>query len=459
MTIRGKLLAIVLIALAHAGVYIVLQRGDWNSTTVWSDQIGYQRLGAAIATTGKFTRYPDSDMFVPEVIRTPGYPAFVAIVYRLFGIGNNMAVALVQAAAFAGLALFVFAMVRRVAGESTALVAALLTALFSPLPYFGALTVTELMTTVVATAAFAVCLRAIQQGRLGDFAIAGFLFSATTLVRPAFVLLPFFLAIAMPLFSRSQRTAAMLKGWAIVAAVAVLTLMPWFIYNYSNLGQLTLSPAGGVGRGLWEGSWQGRWTGRIQADLINTADAVLDRAELTRAIRAKADALKLPAQPMLDYVNQWRDIRAIWDTPTDPMERARARVVADREYLRQAWLNISADPFGHVFRRLTRGAFVLWAADIPIPYGRIDSTPALVIRAIWLVQAALLMLAAAGAWQLARHARWTEAVFFVLPLVYVTAVHLPLLCEARQSLPVKPLVLALAAVAMARSTSRRTAGS
>ena len=36
---------------------------------------------------------------------------------------------------------------------------------------------------------------------------------------------------------------------------------------------------------------------------------------------------------MLQYVNEWRDIRAIWDTPTDPMERARARVDADREYL------------------------------------------------------------------------------------------------------------------------------
>ena len=32
-----------------------------------------------------------------------------------------------------------------------------------------------------------------------------------------------------------------------------------------------------------------------------------------------------------------------------------------------------------------------------------------------------------------------------LPIVYVTGVHLPLLCEARQSLPVKPVVIALAA--------------
>jgi len=34
--------------------------------------------------------------------------------------------------------------------------------------------------------------------------------------------------------------------------------------------------------------------------------------------------------------------------------------------------------------------------------------------------------------------------------VYVTGVHLPLLCEARQSLPVKPIVLALAAIGISR---------
>jgi hypothetical protein len=71
----------------------------------------------------------------------------------------------------------------------------------------------------------------------------------------------------------------------------------------------------------------------------------------------------------------------------------------------------------------------------------------------------LLVLAAAGAVLLWRRGRWTEAVLLTLPVVYVTAVHLPLLCEARQSLPVKPLVLALAAVALRRPTSPGTAGS
>lgn len=445
---RRALLIIGLVALAHAALYIVYQQGEWQSATAWTDQRGYQRLGASLATTGQFTRYADTDAFVPEVIRTPGYPAFVALVYLVFGVGNDLAVAMAQAFVFAAICIMVYALARKVAGDRGAIVAATMTALYSPLPYFGSLIVTELWTAFVATAALIVCLRAAQHGRIRDFALAGALFTATTMVRPAFVLMPFFFAGAVPLLVSGQRTAAALKGWATLAVVAGIALMPWLAYNYVNLGQLTLSPAGGVGRGLWEGSWQGRWSGRLQAELINLAEKTQDRAELNRLVTEKAAASQLPAEPMLAYVNQWRDIRLIWDTPTDPMERVQARVAADREYQRRAIENMRADPIGHLKRRLTRGAFVLWAAEVPVRYGDINSLPTIAIRAMWVLQVILLVLAALGAIQLARNGHWLEAVMLTLPIVYVTGVHLPLLCEARQSLPVKPVVIALAAIGL-----------
>ncbi len=451
------LLLVCLIAIVHAAAYIVYQQPDWD--TQWTDQAGYKRLGDALATTGQFTRYPDSPVFVPEVIRTPGYPAFVAIIYKVAGGGNHLAVAGAQAVVFAGLCVLVFFLTLRVAGERAATVAAVMAALFAPFPYYGALVVTELWTTLVATAALLVGLRAAQDGRLRDFILAGVLFGATTLVRPAFVLLPFFLAIAMPILVRSQRSAGRLRGWAALALTAAITLTPWFAYNAAYLGQFTLSPAGGIGRGLWEGAWQGRWPGRLQAELITLADTTADRAELNGRVRDRARQTGLAVEPMLRYVNEWRDIRAIWDTPTDPMERARARVVADQEYLRHAVVLIRQDPAGHVKRRLTQGAFALWAAEVPIRYSDINQTPPIAIRLIWLVQVVLLVLAAWGAIVLARGGHWIEASMLVLPLVYVTGVHLPLLCEARQSLPVKPLVIALAAIAIRPITSRQTAGS
>jgi hypothetical protein len=454
---RSPLTLVAVAAVVHAALFIAYLRPDWS--TSWSDQEGYKRLGAVLAETGQFTRYPEHAIFVPEVIRTPGYPAFVALVYRAFGVGNDVAVTGAQALVFGGLCLLSFAIARRAAGVRVAVVAAVLTAAFAPFAHFAALVLTELWATFVLTGAMLMTLRAVQRTRLVEFALAGVLLSAATLVRPAFVLLPFFLAIAMPILVPAQRRPDALRGWAVLAIAASLALAPWFAYNYIHLGQLTLSPAGGIGRGLWEGSWQGRWPGRIQAELTALADTPFDSSTLDTRVHAVASASGLPAAPMLQYVHEWRDIHTLWDTPQDPMERARARVLADGAYLSAAIAHIKADPVGHIVRRLTRGAFVLWAAEVPLRYSHINRTPTLVIRAMWLIQVGLLVLAAVGWIVLVRARRWTEAAVLALPLIYVTGVHLPLLCEARQSLPVKPLVLVLAALGVVRTTSPEIASS
>ena len=201
---RRTLIAVAVIALAHAAFFITYQRPDWD--VAWSDQGGYKQLGAAMAKSGgEFTRFPDSPVFIPEVIRTPGYPAFVAVIYRLFG-EQTLPVAIAQAFVFVLICLVVFAIAKRIAGERAATLAAVMTALFPPLPYYGALVLTEVWTTFVLGLAMLVCLRAIQHDRFRDFIFAGVLFSATTIVRPAFFLLPFGLAIAMPILVPSDES-------------------------------------------------------------------------------------------------------------------------------------------------------------------------------------------------------------------------------------------------------------
>jgi len=447
---RSSLLLISLVALIHAAFFIVYQRPDWHVEVAWTDQDGYRRLGEVLAATGRFTRYPDSPVFVPEVIRTPGYPAFVAAVYRIAGV-SHLAVAIAQAFVFAAICLLVYGIARAATSERVALAAAAVTALFPPIPYFGALVLTEVWTTLMLSGALLVCLRATKSGRVRDFAIAGLLFGCTTLVRPAFVLLPFGLALGLPiLVPAERRTGQRLVGWATLAVVGGLTLVPWLTYNYVYLGRFTLSPAGGVGRGLWEGSWQGRWPGRVHAQLTAIADEEIPRQMLDARVQTVAANTKFPAETMLDYVHEWRDIRRIWEEPTDPMTRARARVTADEEYLRAARRHIGEDVPGWAVRRLTRGLFVLWASDIPIRYSDINATPTWIIRLLWLAQVGLLAAAAVGLATLVTRGRFTQAALLALPLLYVTAVHLPLLCETRQSLPTKPIVLVLATIGGAR---------
>ena len=446
MRARHFLLIVCLVASAHALVFIWYQSADWD--TSWSDQDGYRRLAAVLAATGKFTRFPDATPFVPEVIRTPAYPLFVAIIYKLFGV-RQVPVALAQTALFVGICLLSFTIARRLTSERTAWLAALLTALFPAIPYFVPLVMTEVWTTLWFSVTMWLAVRALDDQRARTFVGLGIAAGITALSRPAFVLFPFALVavgIVVQLLARGARPR--LLNWTTMLVFFAVTMLPWFTYNYMTLGSFTLSPAGGVGRGIWEGSWQAEWSGRLQDELTDLAGEIDDRESLDRRVTAVAAREGLPAAPMLLYVHQWQEIRRIWTEPTDANERARARVDADREYRRVGLENIRRQSAPHLIKRLARGVFILWAGEIPIRYSDINSLPPAVIRIGWAIQALIVGAALYGVYVFARGGRIDAAILLAAPIVYVTAVHFPLLKEARQSLPAMPIVLLLAAIAI-----------
>lgn len=438
--------AIVLVALAQAAFFIGYQQPDWGSA--WTDQGGYQMLARGIIRTGEFTRYADAPEFVAEALRTPGYPLFVAAVYTLFG-DSHMAVAVVQAAVFAALCLLAYLIGLEVATERVALTAAAATALYPMFPYFGALVLTELWTTLVLTAGMYCCMVALRTRTPAWWIAAGLLIGWTALTRPGFFLLPLFLlAPAILDIYRAAAWRRRLTGWLLLFAAFAVVMGPWFAYNYRHFGVLTLSAAGDLGRPIWEASWQGRWNGRTQAALTRIADQTDSDAEMAAQVTQLAGDVGLDPAPMLEYVRQWRTIRQIWTTPTEPEARVKARIESTREYRRVGFQNIAQDPAAYLKHRLVRALPVLWIGDVPIRYSDIDATSPWIVRGFWGVQAVIALLAAAGLWQLWRRQGAVMAVLMATPLLYVTAVHVPILAEARQSLPAKPLLLVLAAVGL-----------
>src|SRR5262245_59454736 len=208
---RRTLLVIALVALAHAAFFAVYQRPDWE--TEWDDQVGYQRLGHVLATTGTFTRYPGVQPFVPETIRTPMYPFFVAAIYRLAG-ESHAAVAAGQAVLFALMTLIIYAMTARLASTRVALAAALFTALFPPIPYYGALVLTDVLCTCFVTLGMWMAIRAVQDRRPRDYALTGFILGLATLTHPRFVMLPIAIAGLVGLASIGQRNWKAILPWA-----------------------------------------------------------------------------------------------------------------------------------------------------------------------------------------------------------------------------------------------------
>jgi 4-amino-4-deoxy-L-arabinose transferase-like glycosyltransferase len=447
---------VVAVALAHAAAFAWYQRVD--STTVWTDQEGYRRLGDALARTGTFTRYPDAKAFVPEVLRTPGYPVFVAAVYRTLG-RSQESVALAQALAFAAMCLFVMRMTLAAGAPRSAFAAGLMTALYSPFPYFGALVLSELWTAVLLTLATWRTVVAARRGKPSALAAAGVLLGLVALTRPAFVLLPVFVALAL-VFVDTRSLRRNIPGIAALMLAYAVTLAPWLAYNYVYLHRVTISPAGGIGRTVWEGSWQGVWAGRTQAALTSVAESDVSGPGLVERVQTLAQATHEDPVRMLEYIRQWRAVRAIWDTPTEPAARAAARIDADREYLRLGLENNRGQWFAWAYRRLGRGMILLWMGDIPIRFSDINGTSPMLVRSIWLIQGALVLLAAWGAVVLWRRGLHQEAILLITPLVYITLVHLPLTTEPRLSLPGKPVLLALAAIGLtAIVTSPETSGS
>src|SRR5688500_11751037 len=139
MSTRQSLVLVAVVAALHGAFFAYYQAPDWATV---ADQEGYRRLGRALAETGRFTRFPETAEFVPEVIRTPGYPVFVALVYTLFGT-SQIAVAAAQTALFVALTLVVYVIARQCAPMQVAAGAAALTALYPTFPYFGALVMTR----------------------------------------------------------------------------------------------------------------------------------------------------------------------------------------------------------------------------------------------------------------------------------------------------------------------------
>src|SRR5438552_7553927 len=247
---------LTLVALAHATFYIIYQRPDW--ATEWTDQNGYALLGRVLADTGRFTRYPNLPRFVPEVIRTPGYPLFVAAIDRVIGQGH-LAVATAQALVFAAICLLVYALALRVVNDRIAFAAALFTALYPPLPYFAALTLTEVFTSFLVTLGVYLWLRSLRNGN-GWAAGAGAILAWAALTRPSFQYLPLALIAAAWLVA-PRGTVARRRGIVLLAVFAA-ALTPWLLYNVVFLKMLTFTPAGGTGRTLWEGTWQVALPGR-----------------------------------------------------------------------------------------------------------------------------------------------------------------------------------------------------
>jgi len=237
------LLAAILIAcVVGRGAYVLYLVHTNAVVTAHGDAPTYLGPARELIDHGRFNSATSPGQ--PEFLRTPGYPAFIAAVYGVFG-KNNTAVLLVQVVLSALTIFLAYLLAARIWSPPIGLLAALFT-LLEPLQNATSATLlteslSALLLVGVAVIGFAAFTS--EAPDLMLYAWFGLAIAAATLVRPVAYYLP--LVVLALLFIRHVARRA---RWLDLAKVTVAFLLPivvlvggWQFRNHERVGSWQFS--------------------------------------------------------------------------------------------------------------------------------------------------------------------------------------------------------------------------
>jgi hypothetical protein len=223
-------LFIALIALNCAMVLILIPSvsrhlgGSYN-VSVYAD--GYDQLASNLAEGHGYRFFPDT---ARTLLREPGYPIILAVIFRVFGRRFTL-VQLTNIALAIGTAYLMTRIARTISASRVVALGSPLLFLCHPETLvaesrggveilFGLLLILYMVTAY----------RAIRTGKLWDYLVSGATLGLTVVVRSTPILFPIALLVYL-LFVERRKTAAFRNVGAMVIAMAVV-LSPWIARNY-----------------------------------------------------------------------------------------------------------------------------------------------------------------------------------------------------------------------------------
>ncbi len=224
---------ILLVALEGLAVLLLLPT-SWSVATT-GDGAEYQRYAFNLIHHGVFSESPVAP-YHPGVVRSPGYPSFLAVLEWIGG-RHAEVVQAVQFGLLAATSILVGLIGREVAGPRVGNLAAVMCAVYLPLIGLATYFLTETVATFLLTTVVLLLLRARRRPRVRSYLAIGAVLCVLAYVRPelALVAVPIVLILllnrrsALSLASRSLAAAAL-------AAVLVVPLVPWLIRDASVTG-------------------------------------------------------------------------------------------------------------------------------------------------------------------------------------------------------------------------------
>lgn len=423
------------IVFVEATLLIILVPTSWSWAT-GGDGAEYQRYAHNLLHHGVFSEAPFAPYY-PGVVRSPGYPAFLAAIEWVGG-AHVLPVEIVQFAVVGAMAVLVGLIGREIVGPATGTVAAVICATYMPFLSDSTSFLTEVLASFGLTLVIYLVLRTRRSDSRWLYAGIGLALALLTYVRPesALLAIPF---VVIFVFRRRG-------GWAsadrwtpalVFAGVFVVLLVPWMVRDASVTGGQILPMAANGGSDLVASADQ--YDGLIDNQISGNQFEVYDR-QIAKIVHSPRTAVH-GIQASVEYVD------------------ARQQVKVDREERSAAIKLFKGLSVGTLIKSQPKRNLYLWGVAYPAPPGRFTNQAHDLAVLQWIL---LSVLGLAGLVIRRRHllAEWP----LWIAAVYLTLAHVVFHIETRYTLPARPplmvysAVSVIAVVSVLRRATSRTPG-
>lgn len=213
--------------------------------------------------------------FYVTLIRLPGYPLFLAVVFRLFGQDHWRAVMVLQAFVDTATCLVIAGIARRVINDRAAKIAFVLAAICPFTANYAGTVLTETLTIFCTSLALLFAVIAFEEKRLGPMIGCGAALAYGILLRPdtGWLLGSIGIFMLLRMWVIPGERKFLFKAGVVVLAVSLAPLVPWTIRNWRvfHVFQPLVNPAA-MDPGETEPFGFERWMNTWMVDYSNLED-------------------------------------------------------------------------------------------------------------------------------------------------------------------------------------------
>lgn len=239
------------------------------------DTYVYANLAKTLLNHHVYGLTGDNGFFYASLIRLPGYPYFLALVFRLFGQDNWHAVMVLQAFVDTGTCFVIAAIARKVIDDRAAKIAFVLAAICPFTANYAGTVLTETLTIFCTAVALLCAVIAFEEKRLGAIVGCGVAVAYAILLRPdsGWLLGAIGLFMLLRMWVIPGERKFLFRAGVVVLAVSLAPLVPWTIRNWRvfHVFQPLVNPAA-LDPGETEPAGFDRWMGTWIIDYSNLED-------------------------------------------------------------------------------------------------------------------------------------------------------------------------------------------